>query len=154
MPGFTSSLKTEWLPDGKTWKVIETFRFYSGDYGSGLFVEVPEGTITDLASIPKLVRWLIPKVGKDAQGAVCHDVMYRTGCMSIQRANSLTGSVSNEAVPISRGMADSMYHQAMIALGVSTARRKAIYYGLIVGGWVAWNNHRNRNPGTGTATTQ
>lgn len=139
------------MDSGKLWRVVEPFRFYSGARNSNLFVDVPGGFESDLASIPRAVRWLIPKVGKDAQGAVVHDMAYRTGQMSASVV--VDGQEYVQAVPISRGMADSLYHQAMIALKVKRWRRKAIYYGLIAGGWVRWNQLRAADIGVATETT-
>lgn len=144
MSHFTSALKTEWLPDGKNWKVLETFEFHSGEAESGLFVRCKEGMVTDLASIPLIIRWLVPKVGKDAQGAVVHDQVYRDGFMLIR-----IGAVEKH-VPVSRSMADGIYWQAMKALKVQRWRREAIYRGLQIGGWVVWNKYREENPGTQT----
>ena len=144
MSTFTSSLKTEWMPDGNHWRVIESFEFHSGEPYSGLFVRVPEGFVTDLASIPVGVRWLIPKAGKNAQAAACHDVLYKTGVMIMRVA-----AVENQ-VPVSRAMCDSMMYQAMRALGVKVWRREMIYRGLQVGGWMAWNRLRKNAVRTDT----
>ena len=152
MSFFTRSLVTEWIDAGKVWRVVDSFRFYSGSEGSNLFIEVPAGFETDLASIPGLVRWLVPKVGKDAQGAVVHDEAYRSGQMSVRVF--IDGLEVVSRVTISRGMADSLYHQAMIALKVGRLRRKAIYYGLVAGGWVRWRALRSAGVGISTETTE
>lgn len=148
MPKFTGTLKTEWMPSGKHWRVTEAFEFHSGQFNSGLFVSVPEGFVTDLASIPIGVRWLIPKAGKNAQAAVVHDHIYRHGTMSIRVRNN------TQQVPVSRGMADAIMYQAMKALNVAAWRRELIFRGLQVGGWVAWNRLRRKNIGLATATTR
>jgi len=134
MSTFTGSLLTEWLPDGKNWKVLKSFEFHSGRAASGLFARVDEGFITDLASIPFGVRWLIPKAGKNAQAAVVND--------------------EEATVPISRAMADSMMYQAMRALKVRGWRREMIYRGLQVGGWVRWRELRAADIGEATDTTR
>lgn len=126
------------MSSGKHWRVVEAFEFHSGEYGSGLFVLVPEGFVTDLASIPIGVRWLIPKAGKNAQAAVIHDHIYQSGTMLIRVQESI------KEVPVSRGIADAMMYQAMKALRVKSWRREMIYRGLQIGGWFAWNRARNR----------
>ena len=146
--GFTSTLKTEWLAGGNQWRVIESFEFHSGLPDSGLYVFVPEGFVSDLASIPFGARWLIPKAGKNAQAAVCHDKCYRDGTMTIR----IDGKTKD--VPVSRGMADSMMYQAMRALKVKAWRRELIFRALKVGGWYRWNQLRKANVGTRTETTQ
>lgn len=146
--GFTSTLKVEWLPELEKFRVLETFEFHSGVPDAGLFVRCERGMLTDLASIPWFVRWLIPRLGKDAQGAVVHDKAYHDGGMLIRTHNV------EKWVPVSRGMCDSLYYQAMIALKVGTFRREAIYRGLQVGGWVAWRRLRAKRVGMTTETTR
>lgn len=146
MSVFTNDLVTRWLPGTGRWVLTESFEFHSGEYDSGLFVRCEEGMSTDLASIPFAVRWLIPRVGRDAQGAVLHDRGYQDGSMLV-RVKGV-----EKSVPVSRGMVDSLYYQAMLALGVNAFRREAIYRGLQVGGWVVWNKYRRRG-GMATETT-
>lgn len=56
------------------WKVVEGFRWTSK---SGLVVYVDVGFTTDLASIPQVLRSLVPKIGYWSQAAVVHDLLYR-----------------------------------------------------------------------------
>ena len=139
--GFTSTLKTEWIEVGGKlrWRALETFEFHSGAKDEGLFARCQEGMISDLASIPLAVRWLIPKAGKDAQGAFVHDRGYRDGFLWI-RVNEM-----ERRVRVSRAIVDSLYYQAMVALKVHPFRREAIYRGLQVGGWVVWRNYRRKS---------
>ena len=148
--GFTRSLKTEWKEiNGKLrWVALESFEFHSGAKDEGLFVRCEAGMVSDLASIPRIVRWLIPKAGKDAQGAFIHDRVYRDGFM-IMRIEHL-----EKRVRVSRAMADGLYHQSMLALKVGKWRRRAIYRGLRAGGFVAWNKYRKANTGMQTETTR
>lgn len=148
MASFTNSLKTEWLPDGRHWKITETYEFHCGDAYSGLFARVPKGFVTDLASIPLGVRWLIPKAGKNAQAAAFHDILYKTGAM-IMRVDD-----NEKSVPVSRGMCDAMMYQAMRALSVKWWRRELIYRGLQIGGWVSWSKYRKLDINTATRTTR
>lgn len=147
--GFTNSLKTEWVDvDGKLlWRVTESYEFHSGEFDSGLFIGVPEGFVSDLASIPFGARWLIPKAGKMAQAAVCHDKCYRDGTMTI-RIDDKTKDIA-----VTSGMADSMMYQAMIALKVKKWRRVLVFRALKLGGWYRWNQLRKANIGTKTETT-
>lgn len=138
MTGFTNTLKTEWIVIGGRlrWRAIESFEFHSGARGTGLFIRCDAGMLSDLASIPWLVRWLIPQAGVDAQGAFLHDRGYRDGFMMMRMGEH------ERRVPVSRAMVDAMYYQAMKALGTPAWRREAIYRGLQIGGWVAWNRLR------------
>lgn len=146
MSVFTDRLHTEWLKGGKEWRVSKSFEFHSGEYNSGLFIRCHEGMVTDLASIPRAIRWLIPKVGMDAQASVVHDRGYRDGFVRVRI------DVCERQIAVSRGMIDSMYLQAMRALGVSRWRRHTLYIGVKVGGWVVWNRLRKQS-GMSTETT-
>ncbi|AWL03416.1 DUF1353 domain-containing protein [Massilia oculi] len=68
------------------------------------YVVVPEGFVTDFASVPRapLTYWLFGGVGDEA--AVVHDFLYETG-----------------AVP--RALADEVYGEALEACGVPAWRR-------------------------------
>lgn len=70
------------------WKTIALLIFH----GSTRTVEVPIGSLTDWASIPRLVAWLIAKM-VGAAAAVVHDhcwrVLCRAGLMTYQEADRL-----------------------------------------------------------------
>lgn len=147
MSVFTNHFVTRWHSESDEWEVVEDFEFHSGERDSGLFIRCCAGMRTDLASIPRGFRWLIRRVGRDAQGACVHDRGYRDGFM-IARVGG-----AEKRIPVSRGMVDSMYYQAMLALGTSPIRRELIYRGLKTGGWVVWNRYR-RSGGVTTETTR
>ena len=147
MSNFTNSLKTEWLPKerwyhSQRWKITESYDFYMRDletYGKvgNVYCHVAKGTISDLASIPWALRWLIPKVGLDSQAAVVHDCIYKSGTMSMQEPSGRIMPVN-----VSRHMADRAYKIGMDVLGVSKVRSEPIYRGLRMGGFVVWNRYR------------
>lgn len=62
-------------PKTGQWYVHEDWSFPA----LGSVVTVKEGTETDLASIPRLFRWLISKANLGIEGAVAHDELYRAG---------------------------------------------------------------------------
>ncbi len=84
---------------------------------------VPIGLKTDLGSIPQALQNIFPKDGKAMFGYVLHDYLYQVGIYS-------------------RGESDDILEEAMECLGVCWWRRKAVRFGLRIGGWVAWNEHR------------
>ena len=73
VPGFTGPLVIEEIGI-ETWRVVEPFSFLSKN---GLLVDVPQGFITDLASVPKVFRSVVPQIGYWNQAAVVHDLLYR-----------------------------------------------------------------------------
>ena len=61
------------------WEVVESFYWTSR---KGLVVHVAAGFTTDLASVPQMLRSIVPKIGYWSQAAVVHDLLYfnhRTG---------------------------------------------------------------------------
>ena len=89
---------------------------------------VPVGVETDLGSIPAILQVFFPKDGKAMFGYILHDYLYQMGIFS-------------------RGQSDDMLEEAMKSLGVAWWRRKSVRGGLKIGGWVAWNKHRNKKKG-------
>lgn len=71
--GFTDALVIEEI-GYERWRVVRAFAFTSSD---GTQIKVPEGFVTDLASVPHLARSLVPKIGYWSQAAVVHDWIYR-----------------------------------------------------------------------------
>jgi hypothetical protein len=123
--GFNRPFVTEDLPGGQeVWKVAVGF-FFRDKRGKKHYV--PLGTITDGASIPKFL-WLIlghPRDTDIGQAAAVHDVLYRNGELTRKRC-------------------DEILIEGMECLGASWAKRQAVYYGLRVGGWKAWNYYRSK----------
>ena len=77
MSQFTEALIMKWVSEIKKFKVFITFDYHVGSEDSDEVITIPEGYLTDLASIPPPARWLIPKLGRHAQAAVVHDFLYQ-----------------------------------------------------------------------------
>lgn len=86
---------------------------------TGQVVAVPEGFVTDFASIPWYVRPILKPDGPYAQAAIIHDYLYALG------------TPGDEA---GRKVADDMLMAAMIDYQVPRADREAIYLGVHKGG--------------------
>lgn len=84
---------------------------------------VPAGFETDLASVPRLLRWLLDVNGSSRRPAVLHDYLYRMQ-------------------PISRAQADAIFRRALEAEGTILPGRWLYWSGVRVGGWIAWRGHR------------
>lgn len=93
---------------------------------AGRIITVPMFFETDLASIPALVRPLIPVNGQHRNAAVLHDYLYqKCGCWC------------------SRKLADEIFREAMRVLGESAWRREAMYRGVRIGGWLHYQSCKN-----------
>jgi hypothetical protein len=86
-------------------------------YQSALYpdlIVVPGGFKTDFASIPRIFTPIHPKDGKHRLAAVVHDYLCRL-----------------EGFP--RKLADKIFYEAMIVLGVRKTRRMAFYIAVRIG---------------------
>jgi len=58
----------------EVWQVLTPFDFISDH---GCTIAIPEGFVTDLASVPALARGFVSKIGYWSQPAVVHDALYQ-----------------------------------------------------------------------------
>jgi hypothetical protein len=103
------------------WIVRRESAWEVGHVGSREFVVIPEGFVSDLASVPNLLRWLIPSYGRHTQAAVLHDRLYR-----------------HDDHDYTRSQSDRMFYEAMLALGVWKPRAWIMWLAVRVGGRWAW----------------
>ncbi len=96
-------------------RLVGEFRF--GD------IVVPEGFVTDGASIPRSLWWLYNPFGPWFKAAVVHDFLYRTDTKH------------------SRAESDAIFLEGMRVVGVPRHRRMIMYLVLRVAGWAAWSEN-------------
>lgn len=118
----SSSLQVEILPDGRTVKLLQPLRVKMAD---GAIIEVPAGFETDFASVPRACWQLVPPWGQYSPAAVVHDYLYNTGQMP-------------------RVESDNIFLDVMAALGVPWWQRQIMYWGVRIGGWLAWAASRRK----------
>ena len=82
-------LKLSPADDGVHWLMQKSFTYEIGFKGSGNFVKVPRGFVTDFASTPRIVWLVFPRWGKYGKGAIVHDYLYATGLKSRKESDSL-----------------------------------------------------------------
>ncbi|MBT6665336.1 MAG: DUF1353 domain-containing protein [Gammaproteobacteria bacterium] len=98
-------------------------------YEGSSFVRVPEGTKTDLASIPWGMRNLFAKTGRSRKPAVVHDHLYECKWQT-------------------RKICDQLFREMLRARGYSRFQAGIFYAGVRAGGWTrgtkdtrAWTWH-------------
>jgi len=108
------------------WKVCGSFIYCVGAEGSDDKIEVPDGFLTDFASVPRVFWRIFPPTGKYGKAAVIHDYLYR--------------------FPQNRTRAecDLIFYEAMVVLGVGFVTRHTIYRAVCMCGWVPWRQHRRK----------
>lgn len=82
-------------------------------------VAVPQGYVTDFASIPGWIQWLIAPFGKHSEAAVVHDWLYTLGTKGDRK---------------SRKLADETFRRALALVGVKLFRRNLMYWAVRLGG--------------------
>ncbi len=93
----------------------------------GRLIVLPKGFISDLATIPWLITFLIRRNGANRLAAILHDWLY-----------------SNlDEYPYTRAQADSLFRQAMAWTSVPAWERWLIWLGVRVGGWAFFYNWKN-----------
>lgn len=128
MSSFTTPLELEYI-DGESWKVTREFD-YLVDYEDkeGDVIRVPEGFITDFASVPRFLWVMFPPTGKYGKAAVVHDYLYVVGGKVPCRWCG-----DNKVIPCPKPAiytkkdADQIFLDAMKALGVNLVQRRMMY---------------------------
>ena len=119
--GFDAPLDLRaYTPD--EWVVLNALTYRARDLRAFI---VHKGFITDLASIPRLLRPVLDSNGKSRRPAVLHDSLY---CRQLTR----------------RADADLLFLEALELEGVGWAERTALYLGVRSFGWLYW---RKRSAG-------
>lgn len=110
MSFFTGPLRAEEAANG--WVLTQPLTYHSRLLGRN--VEVPEGFFTDLASVPRLMRWLVPVANaKNRKAAVVHDYL----CSDVVQAE----------YGITQRKADEVFREALAVCNVNP-----------VGQWCMW----------------
>lgn len=94
----------------------------------GQLIVVPDGFITDFASVPRLAQSIINSADPDIQKpSVLHDYLY-----------SVRGHVPGRDVPYTRAQCDDLLAQGMTAAETNWLRRSIVWLAVRAGGWVPW----------------
>ena len=121
---FKTPLVVEVMPSGKRFRLYLDFTYL----WKRLYIEVhvKRGFETDFASIPRIFRWLISKLGRYNKAAVIHDAIYQDAV-----------TTTNDYV-FTRAEADLCFLDGMEDFGVVKWKRNLMYWGVRIGGWLAW----------------
>ena len=120
MSQFTSNFKGE-LIDKNKWRNLETFEYYRTEDEDEI-ITVPEGFVTDFASVPRMFWAIISPIDKHAKAAVIHDYCYHQALYS-------------------RKVSDLIFLEGLEVLGVKPWKQWCMYKAVRIGGWRAWQKH-------------
>ncbi len=107
--------------DGVWWRVLKCFDWYSRK--SRFTTKIPEGFVTDFASVPLPFRMVLPRWATYGPAAIVHDWLYWDQ-------------------QICRESADKFILEEMEEAGVGIPVQWLIYVALRLGGWFAWRGNR------------
>ena len=106
------------------WEILGRFSYDVGFENSGEKIVVPIGYITDFASVPRALWWLLPQWGRYGNAAVIHDWLYTCKWYPRRRA-------------------DEIFLEGMKVLKV-VAWQRCLMYGMVrLFGWYAWKRARS-----------
>lgn len=126
MSSFTNLLVVSPLSDGKFWVIREKFIYYIGEENSDQKVEVEEGFVTDFASVPRMLWWLLPRWGVYGKAAVVHDYLYWKKIYN-------------------RKKSDEIFLEAMKVLKTPKIYYSLLFYGVRFFGWYSWKRNSKIN---------
>ena len=100
------------------WELMQEFFFYYDKKDVDHGITVPEGFVTDFASVPRHLWSIYPPTGRYTKAAVLHDFLYsKESHLSLDRKQS-----------------DEIFLDGMKALGVKRSVRYPMYWGVRIGG--------------------
>ena len=112
-------LDLRYFGDGE-WILLSS---YSAVWNDGR-VDAPAGFQTDLSSIPRVARSIIPQIGDQNGPSVIHDFCYRFRWKT-------------------RSRSDALFLAGMRIAGVNWLRRNIMYAAVRAGGWATWNKRKS-----------
>jgi len=109
--------------DGPWWKLTDRLRYQSSYLGETICV--PNGFVTDFASVPRVpvLYWLWGS--RADRPSVIHDYLYRMA-------------------EVSRSDADYVFYESMRADGCATWKAYPMYVGVWAGGWASYGNNQGK----------
>jgi len=111
---------------GRRWKILKDFHYVIDINKTKLRFKVPEGFITDFASVPRLFWNIVPPWGKYGYAAIIHDYMYKTG-------------------KYGRKTSDKVFLRIMKESKVVWWKRTLMYKMVRLFGWIPYKNHRKND---------
>ncbi len=116
------------------WRLKASIKFYVGKPEDNLWVWVPEGFLTDGATVPRWMYWLIPPWGRYGHATVIHDYL----CENLQLYHGV------DIADITRKRADQIFNEALKVTDVNPFIRWLMYSGVTAYRW--FSRKTNRKP--------
>lgn len=125
MSAFTGPLTvTQIDEDWKLWRLEQTLRYEIGSLGSGDIIDVPAGSVTDGASVPRIFWWLLPTWGSYSRAAAVHDFIIG----AVEEGRPLPNAPD-------RLTCDRIFLEAATVFGTPWLLRVLLYAGVRIRSW-------------------
>lgn len=135
MSSFTDELTlTHMAADWKLWRLERNFTYEVGEKGSGRTITVPQGFLTDGASVPRFLWSLFPAWGSYSRAALVHDYL----CYRLHEGNP-------HPEGLTRRDADRVFAEAMKVCGTAAPIRLVMYVGVRIGEYQGRLPFQSRN---------
>lgn len=154
MKGVIDHIDVRAVVDSDEWVLLDSFEFFG--------IKVPMGFRTDFASIPRLIKFWLNPVGKVRPAALVHDFLYNKrgilgkgdidpqytphqvygllrGKLGEKHLNEVSFNSWKEEIRLTQKGSDLILLRIMEHINYSWIKRKAVYGGVRLGGWVFWN---------------
>ncbi len=131
--GFWGALKM-WLLGSRQWEITENFYYEL----NGTKYVIPAGFQFDGASIPKFFRSFLSPIGVLLLGGLVHDYAYKYAALKPSKNN-------DPILILDQKKSDQIFRDINIEVNGFFVLNFLAYWGLRLGGFVAWNGHRKRN---------
>lgn len=106
------------------WDTLPGFRYYIGEKGSKRWVDVESGFVTDGATIPRFLWWLLPPIEEYTQCTTLHDKL----CSTYYIIELVDGV--EQRVPVTRKVIDQILKESMDVMEITPWKKHAIMAGV------------------------
>ena len=130
--GFWGALKL-WVFGVRHWEVVKDFHY---SFAGKDFI-IPKGFKFDGASVPKFLAQFLSPVGVLLIGGLIHDYGYKYQTLLLKDGKTI-GKKSQKWM-------DGVFRDINIEINGFYFLNYLSYWALRIGGWVAWNKHRDAN---------
>ena len=123
-----------WLLGVRHWEIAKDFEY---EINKQKFV-IPAGFKFDGASIPKFLHMFLSPVGVLLIGGLVHDYAYKYAALKPSKNN-------DPILILDQKKSDQIFRDINIEINGFYVLNFLAYWGLKLGGFIAWNGHRKRN---------
>jgi len=123
-----------WLLGVRTWTIVKDFKYKL----RGQEYVIPKGFTFDGASVPKFLASFLSPVGVLLIGGLIHDYAYKYAALK-------PADKKDPLLILDQKHADKIFRDINIEVNGFHFLNYLAYYGLRVGGFLAWNKHRKNN---------